>query len=38
MCAVSMILGLPLFFEAGVVLMMPIVLTVGTQLSRDLEG
>ena len=38
MCAVSMILGLPLFFEAGVVLMMPIVLTVGTQLSRDSGG
>ena len=29
MCAVAMILGLPLFFEAGVVLMMPIVLECG---------
>ena len=38
MCAVSMILGLPLFFEAGVVLMMPIVLNVGAQLSKDSGG
>ena len=35
MCAVSMILGLPLFFEAGVVLMMPIILNVGTRLASD---
>jgi GntP family gluconate:H+ symporter len=33
MCAVSMILGLPLFFETGVVLMMPIILNVGARLA-----
>jgi len=38
MCAVSMILGLPLFFEAGVVLMMPIILNVGAQLAKDPQG
>jgi GntP family gluconate:H+ symporter len=38
MCAVAMILGLPLFFEAGVVLMMPIVLNVGARLSKDSGG
>src|SRR3954469_6429175 len=38
MCAVSMILGLPLFFEAGVVLMMPIILSVGTRLAQDPQG
>jgi GntP family gluconate:H+ symporter len=38
MCAVSMILGLPLFFEAGVVLMMPIILNVGAQLEKDPQG
>ncbi|MBW8709260.1 MAG: hypothetical protein JF627_08395 [Alphaproteobacteria bacterium] len=38
MCAVAMILGLPLFFEAGVVLMMPIVLNVGAQLSKNSGG
>jgi GntP family gluconate:H+ symporter len=38
MCAVSMILGLPLFFEAGVVLMMPIILNVGTRLAQDPQG
>jgi GntP family gluconate:H+ symporter len=38
MCAVSMILGLPLFFEAGVVLMMPIILNVGTRLAEDPQG
>jgi GntP family gluconate:H+ symporter len=38
MCAVAMILGLPLFFEAGVVLMMPIVLTVGARLAKDPGG
>ncbi|MBA2590567.1 MAG: hypothetical protein H0U98_18295 [Alphaproteobacteria bacterium] len=38
MCAVSMILGLPLFFEAGVVLMMPIVLNVGARLAKDSGG
>lgn len=38
MTAVAMILGLPLFFEAGVVLMMPIVLTVGARLARDKGG
>jgi GntP family gluconate:H+ symporter len=38
MCAVSMILGLPLFFEAGVVLMMPIVLNVGAQLAKNPGG
>src|SRR3954469_13537943 len=32
MCAVAMILGLPLFFETGVVLMMPIILNVGARL------
>lgn len=35
---VAMLLGLPLFFEAAVVLMMPIVLTVGAQLARDPGG
>jgi hypothetical protein len=34
----AMLLGLPLFFEAAVVLMMPIVLTVGAQLARDPGG
>jgi gluconate:H+ symporter, GntP family len=38
MCAVAMILGLPLFFEAGVVLLMPIVLNVGSQLSKNSGG
>src|SRR5476649_2951759 len=38
MCAVAMILGLPLFFEAGVVLMMPIIINVGTRLSKDSGG
>ena len=38
MCAVAMILGLPLFFEAGVVLMMPIILNVGTRLANDPNG
>lgn len=38
MCAVAMILGLPLFFEAGVVLMMPIILNVGARLARDPGG
>ena len=38
MCAVAMILGLPLFFEAGVVLMMPIVLSVGARLAKDPGG
>ncbi len=38
MCAVAMILGLPLFFEAGVVLMMPIILTVGARLAQDPGG
>ena len=38
MCAVSMILGLPLFFEAGVVLMMPIILNVGTRLANEPSG
>jgi GntP family gluconate:H+ symporter len=38
MCAVAMILGLPLFFEAGVVLMMPIILTVGARLAKDPGG
>ena len=33
MAAVAMILGLPLFFEAGVVLMMPIILNVGARLA-----
>jgi len=35
---VAMLLGLPLFFEAAVVLMMPIVLTVGAQLARHPGG
>jgi GntP family gluconate:H+ symporter len=35
---VAMILGLPLFFEAGVVLMMPIILTVGARLEKDSGG
>ena len=38
MCAISMILGLPLFFEAGVVLMMPIILNVGSRLAQDPQG
>ncbi|HEY4076007.1 MAG TPA: gluconate:H+ symporter [Rhizomicrobium sp.] len=38
MGAVAMILGLPLFFEAGVVLMMPIILTVGARLEKDPGG
>ena len=38
MCAVAMILGLPLFFEAGVVLMMPIILNVGARLAKDPGG
>ena len=38
MGVVAMILGLPLFFEAGVVLMMPIILNVGTRLSKDSGG
>jgi GntP family gluconate:H+ symporter len=38
MGAVAMILGLPLFFEAGVVLMMPIIINVGTRLSKDSGG
>jgi len=38
MCAVAMILGLPLFFEAGVVLMMPIVMNVGARLAKDPGG
>lgn len=38
MCAISMILGLPLFFEAGVVLMMPIILNVGTRLAQEPQG
>jgi GntP family gluconate:H+ symporter len=38
MCAVSMILGLPLFFEAGVVLMMPIILNVGARIANDPGG
>jgi GntP family gluconate:H+ symporter len=38
MGAVAMILGLPLFFEAGVVLMMPIILTVGARLEKDSGG
>ena len=38
MCAVAMLLGLPLFFEAGVVLMMPIILNVGAQLQKDSGG
>ena len=38
MCAVAMILGLPLFFEAGVVLMMPIILSVGARVAKDPGG
>lgn len=38
MCAVAMILGLPLFFEAGVVLMMPIILNVGARVAKDPGG
>ena len=38
MCAVSMILGLPLFFEAGVVLMMPIIINVGTRIANEPAG
>lgn len=35
---VAMLLGLPLFFEAAVVLMMPIVLTVGAPTRKDPGG
>ncbi|HMH65455.1 MAG TPA: hypothetical protein VK515_07700, partial [Rhizomicrobium sp.] len=38
MGGVAMILGLPLFFEAGVVLMMPIILNVGASLSKNSGG
>ena len=38
MGAVAMILGLPLFFEAGVVLMMPIILNVGSRLAKEPGG
>ena len=38
MAAVAMILGLPLFFEAGVVLMMPIIMNVGARLAKDPGG
>jgi GntP family gluconate:H+ symporter len=38
MCAVAMILGLPLFFEAGVVLMMPIILNVGARVAEEPGG
>jgi len=38
MLAVAMILGLPLFFEAGVVLMMPIIMSVGSRLVKDQGG
>ena len=38
MCAVAMILGLPLFFEAGVVLMMPIILNVGARIAHKPGG
>ncbi len=38
MCAVAMILGLPLFFEAGVVLMMPIILNVGARIANEPGG
>ena len=38
MGAVAMILGLPLFFEAGVVLMMPIIMNVGARLAKDPGG
>jgi GntP family gluconate:H+ symporter len=38
MCGVAMILGLPLFFEAGVVLMMPIILNVGARLAKSPGG
>ena len=38
MCAVAMILGLPLFFEAGVVLMMPIILNVGARVAKEPGG
>jgi GntP family gluconate:H+ symporter len=38
MCGVAMILGLPLFFEAGVVLMMPIILSVGARVAQDPQG
>jgi GntP family gluconate:H+ symporter len=38
MCAVAMILGLPLFFEAGVVLMMPIILNVGARIASKPAG
>ncbi len=33
-----MILGLPLFFEAGVVLMMPIIINVGTRIANEPGG
>jgi GntP family gluconate:H+ symporter len=38
MAAAAMILGLPLFFEAGVVLMMPIIMNVGARLAKDQGG
>jgi gluconate:H+ symporter, GntP family len=38
MGAVAMILGLPLFFEVGVVLMMPIIMNVGARLAKDPGG
>src|SRR5215472_9861437 len=38
MCAVAMILGLPLFFETGVVLMMPIILNVGARIASKPGG
>src|SRR5258708_28230302 len=38
MGAAAMILGLPLFFEVGVVLMMPIIMTVGARLAKDPGG
>src|SRR5258708_35572378 len=38
MLAAAMILGLPLFFEAGVVLMMPIIMNVGARLAKEPGG
>jgi GntP family gluconate:H+ symporter len=38
MAAAAMILGLPLFFEVGVVLMMPIIMNVGARLAKDPGG
>jgi GntP family gluconate:H+ symporter len=35
MMAVALIIGLPVFFETGVAMMMPIIVAVGAQLSRD---